>query len=228
MFLLTSSRTFSAVEEFAFNLQTRQRARLIGETTGGGANPGRSHPLPGGFSVFVSNGRAVNPVTGTNWEGVGVEPDIAMPQEQALRRLQAQGVSHPAVLAALGATLHLHADDACVGLVALGVGEDGLVGLGGLVGAVVDDLALGGLAGALGLDELSVRGESLNADGSTRAAAVTLGKRISNELYLSYETGLAGAMGTVSVFYDLSRRFTLRARAGEENAVDLIFTLHYD
>jgi len=85
-----------------------------------------------------------------------------------------------------------------------------------------------GLAGALGLDELSVRGESLNADGSTRAAAVTLGKRISNELYLSYETGLAGAMGTVSVFYDLSRRFTLRARAGEENAVDLIFTLHYD
>lgn len=85
-----------------------------------------------------------------------------------------------------------------------------------------------GLAGALGLDELSVRGESLNADGSTRAAAVTLGKRISNELYLSYETGLAGAMGTVSVFYDVSRRFTLRARAGEENALDLIFTLSYD
>jgi translocation and assembly module TamB len=86
----------------------------------------------------------------------------------------------------------------------------------------------GGLASALGLDEIGYRAESVNADGSTRAAAVTLGKRLSNELYLSYETGLAGAMGTVSVFYDISRRFTLRARAGEENAIDLIFTLQYD
>ena len=86
----------------------------------------------------------------------------------------------------------------------------------------------GGLASALGLDEIGYRGESVNADGSTRAAAVTLGKRLSNQLYLSYETGLAGAMGTVSVFYDISRRFTLRARAGDENALDLIFTLQYD
>lgn len=86
----------------------------------------------------------------------------------------------------------------------------------------------GGLAQALGLDEISYRGEATNADGSTSAAAVTLGKRISNQLYLSYETGLGGAMGTVSVFYDVSRRLTLRARAGEENALDLIFTLHYD
>jgi translocation and assembly module TamB len=92
-----------------------------------------------------------------------------------------------------------------------------------------NDSALnGGLAGALGLDELSYRGEATNADGSTSGAVVTLGKRLSNQLYLSYETGLAGAMGTVSVFYDISRRFTLRARAGEENAVDLIFTLSYD
>ena len=86
----------------------------------------------------------------------------------------------------------------------------------------------GGLAQALGLDEISYRGEATNADGSTSAAAVTLGKRISNQLYLSYETGLGGAMGTVSVFYDVSRRLTLRARAGEENALDLIFTLQYD
>lgn len=83
VFLLTSSRTFSAGEEFAYNLQTRQRALLVGETTGGGANPGRSHPLPGGFSVFVSNGRAINPVTGTNWEGVGVKPEIPTPAAEA-------------------------------------------------------------------------------------------------------------------------------------------------
>lgn len=84
------------------------------------------------------------------------------------------------------------------------------------------------LAKAVGLDELALRGESTNTDGSTNAAALTLGKRLSNELYLSYERTLAGTMGTVSVFYDLSRRFTLRARAGEENAIDLIFTLRYD
>ena len=86
----------------------------------------------------------------------------------------------------------------------------------------------GGLAKALGLDELSYRGEGTNADGSTTAAAVTLGKRLSSQLYVSYESSLAGAMGTVSIFYDVSRRLTLRARAGEENALDLIFTLHYD
>ena len=86
----------------------------------------------------------------------------------------------------------------------------------------------GGLARAFGLDEVSVRGEATNADGSTNAAALTLGKRLSTDLYLAYERSLAGTLGTVSIFYDLSRRLTLRARAGEENAVDLIFTVKYD
>lgn len=86
----------------------------------------------------------------------------------------------------------------------------------------------GGLARAFGLDEVSVRGEATNADGTTNAAALTLGKRLSTDLYLAYERSLAGTLGTVSIFYDLSRRLTLRARAGEENAVDLIFTVKYD
>jgi translocation and assembly module TamB len=86
----------------------------------------------------------------------------------------------------------------------------------------------GGLARAFGLDELSVRGEATNADGSTNAAALTLGKRLSSDLYIAYERSLAGTLGTVSIFYDLSRRLTLRARAGEENAIDLIFTVKYD
>ncbi|MCY1313563.1 hypothetical protein D9M70_640980 [compost metagenome] len=55
-----------------------------------------------------------------------------------------------------------------------------------------------------------------------------MGKRLSSQLYLTYERSLAGAMGTVSMFYDLSRRLTLRARAGEENALDLIFTQRFD
>jgi translocation and assembly module TamB len=86
----------------------------------------------------------------------------------------------------------------------------------------------GGLAGAFGLDELSFAGSSTNADGTTSAAALTLGKRLSSKLYLTYESSLAGAMGTVSMFYDLSRRVTVRARAGEENAIDLIFTTTFD
>ena len=85
-----------------------------------------------------------------------------------------------------------------------------------------------GLASSLGLDELGFRGQATNADGTTAAAALTLGKRISSDLYLAYERSLAGTMGTVSIFYDVSRYLTLRARAGEENAVDLIFTVRYD
>ena len=86
----------------------------------------------------------------------------------------------------------------------------------------------GGLASALGLDEVSFAGSGTNADGTTAAAALTLGKRLSNNLYLSYERSLAGALGTVSIFYDVTRRLTVRARAGEENALDLIFTIQYD
>lgn len=85
-----------------------------------------------------------------------------------------------------------------------------------------------GFASLIGLDELGFTGQATNADGTTTAAALTMGKRLSNDLYLAYERSLAGTMGTVSIFYDLSRRLTLRARAGEENAVDLIFTLRYD
>lgn len=85
----------------------------------------------------------------------------------------------------------------------------------------------GGLAQAFGLDEISVGSSGVNPDG-TPAAAVTLGKRLTQDLYLSYERSVAGAVGTMSIFYDVSRRFTVRARAGEENALDLIFTLQFD
>jgi translocation and assembly module TamB len=85
-----------------------------------------------------------------------------------------------------------------------------------------------GLADALGLDELSVRGASNTEGSTTTGAAVTLGKRLSRDIYLAYERSLAGTLGTFYIFYDLSRRFTLRAQTGEQSAVDLIFTLRYD
>jgi retinol-binding protein 3 len=85
VYVLTSKDTFSGGEEFAYNLQTRQRATLIGEATGGGAHPGSTYRLHPHLEVFIPSGRAINPITGTNWEGSGVTPDIPVPQEQALK-----------------------------------------------------------------------------------------------------------------------------------------------
>ena len=78
------------------------------------------------------------------------------------------------------------------------------------------------LAGFLGLDQLDL------VDRGEEGDALSLGKRFSNRLYLNYERGLLSTLGTVSVFYELSRWLSLRARAGEENAVDLIFLREFD
>ncbi len=86
----------------------------------------------------------------------------------------------------------------------------------------------GGFQRALGLDELSFRGETQKADGSAHAAALTLGKRISRQLYLSYSRSVVGTTGTVAILYDLARHLTLRAQAGDDNAVELIYTQQYD
>jgi retinol-binding protein 3 len=84
VYVLTSRRTFSCAEEMAYDLQSLKRATLVGETTGGGANPGGMQRLDGHFMVFVPTGRAVNPITKSNWEGVGVKPDVAVAAENAL------------------------------------------------------------------------------------------------------------------------------------------------
>jgi C-terminal processing protease CtpA/Prc len=84
VYVLTSERTFSGAEEFAYDLQTRKRATIVGETTGGGANPGEGMPLPYGLTIFVPTGRAINPITRTNWEGVGVRPDVMVSADDAL------------------------------------------------------------------------------------------------------------------------------------------------
>jgi len=77
------------------------------------------------------------------------------------------------------------------------------------------------LTQALGLDELSL-------GGSASAATLTLGKRLGQDVYMMYETGVAGTMGVFRIFYDLSRRLTLRAQTGERSTVDLIWTHRYD
>ncbi len=85
VYVLTSKRTFSAAEEFSYNLKNLKRATIVGETTGGGAHPGGSVRVGDHFRLFVPEGRAINPISKTNWEGTGVEPDVKAPKEQALK-----------------------------------------------------------------------------------------------------------------------------------------------
>jgi len=84
LYILTSGRTFSAAEEFSYNLKHLKRAILVGETTGGGAHPGGRKKATDKYNVWTPIGRAINPITGTNWEGVGVIPHIKTSAQDAL------------------------------------------------------------------------------------------------------------------------------------------------
>lgn len=85
VYLLTSKFTFSGAEEFSYNLKNLKRATLIGETTGGGAHPVMFQRINDHFGIGVPAGRAINPITKTNWEGTGVSPDVEVPAAQALQ-----------------------------------------------------------------------------------------------------------------------------------------------
>ena len=89
LYVLTSARTGSAAESFPYTLQAARRATIVGEASGGAANPGGPAQAGDGFSVFISRDRPVNPITKTNWEGTGVIPDVAVPAGDALARAQA-------------------------------------------------------------------------------------------------------------------------------------------
>ena len=85
LYLLVGPSTFSAAEDFCYSLQQLKRATVVGETTGGGAHMGRGlqrlSPL---FTAFIPVGQSLNPITKTNWENVGVQPDVRVPVERAL------------------------------------------------------------------------------------------------------------------------------------------------
>ena len=84
VFVLTSARTFSAGEELAYDLQATGRARVVGSRTGGGAHPDQAFDIGRGFGAFIPIGTAVNPITGGNWERVGVKPDSEVEAGKAL------------------------------------------------------------------------------------------------------------------------------------------------
>ena len=83
VYVLTSSRTFSAAEELAYNLKHLGRATVVGEQTRGGAHPSARVPVSPHFALNLPHARSVNPVTATNWEGVGVTPDVLASEADA-------------------------------------------------------------------------------------------------------------------------------------------------
>lgn len=114
VYYLTSHRTFSGGEELGYDIQAFKRGLVVGETTGGGGNLTTAVALGHGFVALVPIAYAVNPVTGTSWEGIGVKPDVDVTASQApieARRLAAErlksGTTDPAVLAALDNLLAL-------------------------------------------------------------------------------------------------------------------------
>ena len=93
VYVLISNQTFSAAEGLAYDLQALGRATVIGERSGGGAHSFEYRRIHPHFVLWSVTGRSVNPVTGGNWQGVGVEPDVPVPAADALataRRLLAQ------------------------------------------------------------------------------------------------------------------------------------------
>ncbi|WP_229831439.1 S41 family peptidase [Actinoplanes ianthinogenes] len=106
VYLLTSESTFSAGEEICYNLKAQKRAVLVGETTKGGAHPTDAFPITPTLEITVPAARAINPVTGTNWEGTGVEPDVAVAAQEAFDVAYRMALHHvlasttaPAILA---------------------------------------------------------------------------------------------------------------------------------
>jgi C-terminal processing protease CtpA/Prc len=87
-FVLTSKSTFSGAEEFTYILKNLKRATIAGETTGSGAHPVAGHHIDDHFMIGVPFARAANPISKTNWEGTGVEPDVSVKTADALDKAQ--------------------------------------------------------------------------------------------------------------------------------------------
>ena len=85
VYVLTSARTFSGGEDFSYGIQAQKRGTVVGETTGGGSNPVSWFNVGQDIIVAIPTARTTNAVTKTNWEHVGVKPDIAVPAAQALQ-----------------------------------------------------------------------------------------------------------------------------------------------
>lgn len=94
LYLLTSPRTFSQAEALAYELQALKRAIVVGEATRGGAHLTQRYRLDSDLYLWLPIGRFVHPVTRRNWEGVGVKPDLAVPEKDALSNAYLLALQH--------------------------------------------------------------------------------------------------------------------------------------
>lgn len=99
VYLLTDKGTFSSAEEFAYDLQQLKRVTIVGEATGGGANPGGTMPVytfkdSSRLDLYVSLAHVEHAISKGNWEGVGVQPDVAVKSEDALKRAHALALDY--------------------------------------------------------------------------------------------------------------------------------------
>jgi hypothetical protein len=125
VFLLTSARTFSGGEDLCYTLQALGRAEVIGETTGGGAHPTRPFPVSAAVHIAVPFARSVNPVTGTNWQGTGVVPDVAVAAEQAYDVAYARALERVLAMDDVPPPVADEAREALAGLNGAGLAEPG-------------------------------------------------------------------------------------------------------
>jgi C-terminal processing protease CtpA/Prc len=103
VWVLTGPETFSGAEDLSYSLQQAKRAKTVGEVTRGGANPRRQYKVATHLDVTVSHARAINPVSGGNWEGRGVQPDIAVPAADAFASAYQLALEHVLTLGDSGA-----------------------------------------------------------------------------------------------------------------------------
>ncbi|HEY6469257.1 MAG TPA: S41 family peptidase [Candidatus Dormibacteraeota bacterium] len=85
VYVLVSGKTFSGGEALAYDLQALGRVTVVGEVTRGGAHPSTVVSLGDNVELRLPIARSVSPITGTNWEGVGVTPDVAVAADAALQ-----------------------------------------------------------------------------------------------------------------------------------------------
>ena len=85
VYVLTSARTFSGAEQFCYDLKMLKRATLVGETTGGAAHSGVWHRIDDHFGMGIPEKKPINPYAKDDWEGTGVEPDVKVKAEDALK-----------------------------------------------------------------------------------------------------------------------------------------------
>jgi hypothetical protein len=94
IWVLTSASTFSGGEELSYDLQQLGRAVIVGERTRGGAHPRRGFKLHPHLEATLPVARAVNPISGTNWEGTGVTPDVEVPAADAFTVAYRSALEH--------------------------------------------------------------------------------------------------------------------------------------